>query len=43
VVGNSRECQQLLEKIDNEDKLVIDLVRVDRSRSSNGSYQGLCW
>jgi len=43
VVSNSRECQPLLERIGSENKLVIDLVRVDRSRSSNGSYQGLCW
>ena len=43
VVGDNREFRPLLERIESEDKLVIDLVRVDRSRASNGSYQGLCW
>ena len=43
VVGNTREFQTLSERIESEHKLVIDLVRTDRSRASSGSYQGLCW
>jgi GDP-mannose 6-dehydrogenase len=43
VVGDARAFEPLVDQTEKEDKLVIDLVRVDRRRSSNGQYQGLCW
>jgi hypothetical protein len=43
VVGDARAFEPLVDRTEREDKLVIDLVRVDRQRSSNGQYQGLCW
>jgi GDP-mannose 6-dehydrogenase len=43
VVGDARAFGPLIDRTEREDKLVIDLVRVDRRRSSNGQYQGLCW
>jgi GDP-mannose 6-dehydrogenase len=43
VVGDARTFKPLADRIDEENKDVIDLVRVDRSRSSNGPYHGLCW
>jgi GDP-mannose 6-dehydrogenase len=43
VVGDARAFDPVADQTEREDKLVIDLVRVDRQRSSNGQYQGLCW
>jgi GDP-mannose 6-dehydrogenase len=43
VVGNSRAFEPLIDQIEREDKVVVDLVRSDRRRSSNGHYLGLCW
>jgi len=43
VVGNQApEFADVLESL-REDQVVIDLVRVDASRISDDSYQGLCW
>jgi len=43
VIGNGREFEPLSETVAQSDKIVIDLVRVDRSRRSGSQYQGLCW
>lgn len=43
VIGNhDPEFAQVLERL-RPDQVVVDLVRLDRNRISNGPYQGICW
>jgi GDP-mannose 6-dehydrogenase len=43
VVGSKRRPDELLERLDASGRLVIDLARLDRRRTSGGAYEGLCW
>lgn len=43
VIGNnSKEFKEVITKIP-ETKKIIDLVRIDPERTSNGNYVGICW
>ncbi|WP_370390326.1 nucleotide sugar dehydrogenase [uncultured Winogradskyella sp.] len=43
VIGNNAsEFYDILKQIP-DNKIIIDLVRVDKDRTSNGNYVGICW
>ncbi|MCX7626113.1 MAG: UDP-glucose/GDP-mannose dehydrogenase family protein [Candidatus Sumerlaeaceae bacterium] len=43
VIGNKDpEFAQILERL-RPDQLVVDLVRIDRHRTTGGNYEGICW
>lgn len=43
VFGNkAKEFKTLLNTI-SEDKQIIDLVRIDKNKTSGGNYEGICW
>ncbi|MFC5068077.1 nucleotide sugar dehydrogenase [Flaviflagellibacter deserti] len=42
VLGNADVSREVLKRVD-DDRLVIDLVRVDQGMASNERYQGICW
>lgn len=43
VIGNNAsEFKETIKKL-NGNKIIIDLVRVDKKRVSNGNYVGICW
>lgn len=43
VIGNkSREFMKVFDLV-SSDQLIVDLVRLDRARTSRGNYVGICW
>jgi GDP-mannose 6-dehydrogenase len=42
VLGNRAEAKRLMNLV-NDDRPLIDLVRIDQTRCSGESYQGICW
>lgn len=43
VLGNkSPEFKEAIEKLDSN-KIVVDLVRIDKQKITNGNYVGICW
>lgn len=43
VVGNRRQAKLLLDNRTSDGKVVVDLVRIERSQRSSGHYHGICW
>jgi GDP-mannose 6-dehydrogenase len=43
VVGNGRTAVSILDRIVDAEKVVIDLVRIDRRRRTTDQYHGICW
>lgn len=43
VIGNKDpEFAQVIERV-RPDQIIVDLVRLDRNRTTSGNYEGICW